>query len=385
MNRSAGHYEETSVAGEAVEAFVPKMLPPKPPLKIDDSMASLLNTATIELAQLNTAAQLVPDKDWFIYGFVRKEAILTSQIEGYQPTLDDLFSFEATKKEPAPDLREACNYLDALEYARAELRKPNGLPLSLRLLKQSHKRLMQGVRGAHKQPGSFRTSQNWIGGTRPGNASFVPPPPNKLMECLDSLEKYLHEENELPKLVRIGLIHVQFETIHPFLDGNGRLGRLLIVLLLEEWGLLESPLLYLSVYFKRHRQLYYSLLSEVRVSGDWETWTSFFLEGVATVSREARILAQDLFSMVEQHRISVLDSPNSSVTGLRLLEELPKHPIITLQRAVDLLNTTKPTATKAINLLAGLGILQEMETGKRPRTFACQEYLDLLREDTEGI
>ena len=154
---------------------------------------------------------------------------------------------------------------------------------------------------------------------------------------------------------------------------------------IRQWGLLESSLLYLSVYFKRHRQLYYSLLSEVRVSGDWETWTSFFLEGVATVSREARILAQDLFSMVEQHRISVLDSPNSSVTGLRLLEELPKHPIITLQRAVDLLNTTKPTATKAINLLAGLGILQEMETGKRPRTFACQEYLDLLREDTEGI
>lgn len=382
MNRSTGKYVSTSVAGETVHAFMPSPLPPKPALEIDSAMEDLLSKASAGLEQLNLASAMIPDRNVFIYGFVRKEAILTSQIEGYQPTLTDLFSLEAKGHEPGFDLAEACNYIDALEYSREELHKPRGLPLSLRLFKQTHRRLMRGVRGAHQHPGSFRTSQNWIGGTRPGNAIFVPPPPEKLTDCLGALEKYLHTGNGLPKLIRIGLIHVQFETIHPFLDGNGRLGRLLIALLLEQWGLLDSPLLYISLYFKRHRREYYRLLSEVRETGDWEAWINYFLEGINAVSREASSAARNLFAILENDRKKLLIAPDVSVSSMRLLEKLPQQPIVTLQKVVEMLQTTKPTATKAIAVLGGLGILHETETEKRPRTFEYKEYLDLLRLGT---
>lgn len=387
MKRKTGHYAITTTAGEKVKAFVPDSLPPKPSIKLDAKISDALDRATLELGRLNVAANMVPNAEWFIYGFVRKEAVVTSQIEGYEPTLSDLFSWEAKsdRQEPGLDLKEVCNYLDALEYARAELANPRGLPISLRLLKQTHKRLMQGVRGAAKQPGRFRTSQNWIGGTRPGNAAFVPPPPDKLTDCLDALEKYIHKGNDLPKLVRIGFVHVQFETIHPFLDGNGRLGRLLIALLLEQWGLLSSPLLYISVYFKRNRAEYYDRLASIRKDGDWEGWTLFFLEGVASMGREATVTAEELFKLLERDRLTLLGATNSSVSGLRLLDQLASHPHITLSRAVQLLGTSKPTATKAISLLAENGILQEMATEKRPRTFVYQEYIDLLKEDTEAI
>jgi Fic family protein len=386
LKRKTGHYVITTTAGEKVKAFVPDSLPPKPSIKLDAKISDALDRATLELGRLNVAANMVPNAEWFIYGFVRKEAVVTSQIEGYEPTLSDLFSWEAKsdRQEPGLDLKEVCNYLDALEYARAELANPRGLPISLRLLKQTHKRLMQGVRGAAKQPGRFRTSQNWIGGTRPGNAAFVPPPPNKLTDCLDALEKYIHKGNDLPKLVRIGFVHVQFETIHPFLDGNGRLGRLLIALLLEQWGLLSSPLLYISVYFKRNRAEYYDRLASIRKDGDWEGWTLFFLEGVASMGREATVTAEELFKLLERDRLTLLGATNSSVSGLRLLEQLASHPYMTLSRAVQLLGTSKPTATKAISLLAENGILQEMATEKRPRTFVYQEYIDLLKEDTEA-
>lgn len=387
MKRTTGHYVTTTTAGEKVRAFVPDPLPPKPSLKLDAKINDVLNLATIELGRLNVAANLIPNADLFIYGFVRKEAVVTSQIEGYEPTLSDLFSWEArsNRQEPGLDLKEVCNYLDALEYARAELANPRGLPISLRLLKQTHKRLMQGVRGAAKQPGHFRTSQNWIGGTRPGKAAFVPPPPDKLHDCLGSFEKYIHQGNDLPKLVRMGMVHVQFETIHPFLDGNGRLGRLLIALLLEQWGLLSSPLLYISVYFKRNRAEYYERLASIRKDGDWEGWTLFFLNGVASMAREATVTAEELFKLVERDRLMLLEAPNSSVSGLRLLDSLASHPYITLSRAVQILGTSKPTANKAMSLLTEIGILKEVDSEKRPRTLVYQEYIDLLKEDTEGI
>jgi Fic family protein len=235
---------------------------------------------------------MVPSLDWFIYAFVRKEAVLSSQIEGTQATLVDLLTFEAQGTEepstpPNADIEEVCNYLEALTYSRTQIADPKGLPLSMRLLSETHQRLMRGVRGAEKLPGEVRRSQNWIGGSRPGNAAYVPPPPHALAEVLSAFEKYLHADDTLPPLVRAGLLHVQFETIHPYLGGNGRIGRLLVTLLLEHWKLVTKPLLYLSLYFKRHREDYYRRLTAVRVDGDWEGWLDFFLDGVATIADEA--------------------------------------------------------------------------------------------------
>jgi Fic family protein len=386
MKRKTGKYVVSTTAGEEVKAFVPEPLPPKPPLRLDKSLKAALESAERELARLDVAAKMVPDPEWFIYGFVRKEAVLTSQIEGYAPTLSDLLSWEAEaankKTEPGIDLKETCNYLDALSYARTELAKPKGLPLSLRLIKETHKRLMQGARGEKKQPGEFRTSQNWIGGSRPGNAFFIPPPPDNLPDCLDEFEKYLHHSDDSPKLVRIALAHAQFETIHPFLDGNGRLGRLLIALLLEQWGLLGSPMLYISVYFKRNQQEYYERLNKVRTAGDWEGWTRFFLEAVTDVAAEATLKAEEIFRLFECDRRLLLAAPDSSVTGMRLLDHLYRNPYLTLSSAVKLLNVSKPTASKAISLLASLAILQEVDVRKRPRTYVYKEYLDLLKEET---
>lgn len=278
MPRVTGQYETTLYGEEAVRAFVPEPLPPEnPPLAVPED---LLRRALQELARLDVASRMVPALDWFIYAFVRKEAVVSSQIEGTQATLMDVLAHEATGTTPVvEDITEVCNYLEALKYARAQLAAPDGLPLSLRLLREVHAVLMSGVRGAEKQPGSFRTSQNWIGGSRPGNARFVPPPPLRLMDCLGNLERYLHADDGLHPLLRAGLVHVQFETIRPFLDGNGRLGRLLVTLLLEHWQILSSPMLYLSLYFKRHRDDYYSHLSAVRAEGDWEGWMRFLLEG----------------------------------------------------------------------------------------------------------
>lgn len=236
--------------------------------------------------RLELAGEMVPSLDWFIYAFVRKEAVLSSQIEGTQATLMDLLNYEAERDAPPPnaDVEEVCNYLDALTYAREQLASPSGLPLSIRLLNEAHRLLLRGARGANKQPGEMRRSQNWIGGSRPGNATYVPPPPHALPEALSAFERYIHQEDDTPSLIRAGLLHVQFESIHPYLDGNGRIGRLLVTLLLEHWGLLARPLLYLSLFFKRHRQEYYRRLNAVRVDGDWEGWLDFFLDGVATIA-----------------------------------------------------------------------------------------------------
>lgn len=384
--RTTGRNLVRTIGGEEVATFVPYPLPPRePPLELDAKRSGLLARAEHALARLEVAGEMVPSLDWFIYAFVRKEAVVSSQIEGNQATLVDLLEYEAEadERQPVEDVREVCNYLDAVKYVRAQLASPKGLPLSMRLLHEAHRRLMRGVRGRSKQPGEVRRSQNWIGGTRPGNALFVPPPPEEVPALLGDLEKYLHTEDTLPPLVRIGIAHVQFETIHPYLDGNGRIGRLLITLLIEHWKLLSAPLLYLSLFFKRHRVEYYRLLGEVRRSGDWEGWTDFFLEGVATIADEAVAAARDVFALVSADRQRVLAASGASVIAVRLLEQLPVHPVVTIPGIVELLSTTKPTAGKAVQLLEGLGVLVETTDKKRDRTFAYRKYLDKLRSGTE--
>ncbi len=384
--RTTGRKLPHMIGGEAVAPFIPEPLPPRePPLLIDEQRAGLLARAERSLARLEVAGEMVPSLDWFIYAFVRKEAVITSQIEGTQATLVDLLEYEAQKdvRGPDEDVREVCNYVDALKYTRAQLASPKGLPLSMRLLHEAHKRLLRGVRGANKQPGEVRRSQNWIGGTRPGNAAYLPPPPEEVPALLGGLEKYLHADDQLPALVRIGLAHVQFETIHPYLDGNGRIGRLLVTLLLEHWKQLSAPLLYLSLYFKRHRAEYYRLLTAVRMQGDWETWTDFFLEGVATIADEGVATARDVFALVSADRQRVLAASGASVVAVRLLDELPTRPVITIPGIVKLLETTKPTAGKAVQILEKVGVLVETSGKLRDRTFAYKKYLDRLRAGTE--
>jgi Fic family protein len=385
MARIVGETRKSTVAGETVAAFVPSPLPPSdPPVAVDD-LGDVLPRAKHALSRLDLAGEMVPSLDWFIYAFVRKEAVVSSQIEGTEATLDDLLTFEATPEgtKPGADVEEVCNYLDALTWARRELGRPQGLPLSMRLIHGVHRRLMKGVRGASKEPGEVRRSQNWVGGTRPGNAAYVPPPPEEVPRLLGDLESYIHAEDTLPPLVRAGLVHVQFESIHPYLDGNGRVGRLLIALLLEHWKLLGAPLLYLSLHFKRRRPDYYRLLDEVRRTGDWEQWSRFFLEGVAEIAEESATTARDLYRLVSRDRDRVLTAKGSSLTAARLLEILPRHPIVTIPGVVRMLETTKPTATKSIALLEALGILRETTGRKRDRAYRYAGYLARLRSGTE--
>jgi len=387
MARIVGTYEKVSTAGETVNAFVPAPLPPnKPPLNMDDEFTSLLHRAETAIARLKLAGSMVPSLDWLLYSFVRKEAVVTSQIEGTQATLVDLLMYEAVGKTDAvddEDVKQVCNYLDALTYSRKQMRSKKGLPLSIRLLNEAHKRLMKNAAGGDRRPGEIRRSQNWIGGTRPGNAVFVPPPHHLLNDLLGALEKYIHAEDSFPPLVRAGLLHVQFETIHPYLDGNGRIGRLLITLLLEHWDVLNSPLLYLSLYFKRHRAEYYRRLDAVRIEGDFEGWLKYFLEGVAVIAEETVSTTQTLFAMISSDRNKVLSGRLTSVASIRLFELLPAHPIITVAEAVKLLKTTKPTATKAVSGLVDSGILVETTGRRRDRAYSYEAYLDLLRTGTE--
>jgi len=386
--RSTGRYERTQVGGEEVSAFIPEPLPPSaPPLVLDTALQERHRAAEQALARLELAGEMVPSLDWFIYAFVRKEAVLSSQIEGTQATLVDLLTFEAQSTErsarPDAEVEEVCNYLEALSFTRAQLADPRGLPLSMRLLNETHRRLLHGVRGKDKRPGEVRVSQNWIGGSRPGNAAYVPPPPHALGEQLSALERYFHAPDALPPLVRAGLLHVQFETIHPYLDGNGRIGRLLVTLLLEHWQLLKQPLLYLSLFFKRHRDQYYRRLTAVRSEGDWEGWLDFFLDGVATIAEEAVLSARELFALVTSDRNRVLTNADVSVISLRLFELLPRHPVVTIASVMNLLETTKPTAGRAVDTLVASGVLVETTGKKRDRSFSYRAYLDRLRAGTE--
>jgi Fic family protein len=387
MTRITGTYRTTVVGDEKVNAFIPFPLPPKkPPLVIDAKVKALHDKALAAVKSLAVAGDMVPSAEWFLYGFVRKEALISSQIEGTQATLLDVLTYEATNEAERPiDAEEVCNYVEALAYARAEIAKPKGLPLCVRLICAVHKRLMRGARGVEKRPGVIRATQNWIGGTRPGNARFVPPPPDAVPDALAALERWIHADDPLPPLVRAGLAHVQFETIHPFLDGNGRIGRLLIALLIEHWGLLKTPLLYLSLAFKRHRDKYYRRLLEVRNKGDWEGWTTFYLRCVCEAADDGVSAAKRIFNLIEKDRRAVANHEATTIPAIRLFDFLPEHPIVTVSSAMELINTSKPTATKAVNALHKAGIFEETTGKRRGRVYAYGAYLKVLAEDTAQI
>ena len=383
MNRQTGQYRTSTYLGEEVHAFVPYPLPPAdPPLVIDGCAAELHTDARTALARLSVAGTMVPSTDWFLYGFVRKEAVITSRIEGTQATLRDVLTFEATERSDRPnDVREVCNYVEALTHAREQLAHPHGLPLSIRLLCDTHRILMQGIRGENKLPGEIRRSQNWIGGSRPGRARFVPPPPEEVPCTLGAMERWLHADSDLFPLVRIALAHVQFETIHPFLDGNGRIGRLLIALLAEHWQLLEQPLLYVSVPFRRAQQEYYARLDAVRREGDWEGWVRFFLECVREAADDGVLIAQALHALVGRDRNRIIAHDRATVATVQLLDRLPSNPVVTVPGASELLGLTAPPTRKAIELLMSLNILREITGKRRGRAYAYNEYLQILTGD----
>lgn len=378
--RAVGTYVTTTTLGEPVRSFVPRPLPPaRPPLALETLMPKLAD-ADMALARLNGMAALVPSVDWLLYSAIRKEALLTSQIEGTQATLADLFNDEAGMPlANTDDVEEVTNYLRAWRYVREQLLNPRGLPISTRLLCKAHKLLLDGARGGGKQPGELRRSQNWIGGTRPGNAVFVPPPADRVPTLLADLERYIHDERaRLPALIRVALVHVQFETIHPFLDGNGRLGRLLIAALMEQWGLLPQPLMYLSGYLKQHQREYYRRLTAVRTEGDWEGWVAFFLEGVAAAAGDAERGVVSVASLIATDRRRLLAAPRVGAVALRLFELLPVMPRFAIDAVRQRLTTTFPTATAAVRLLEELGIVTEVTGQKTKRSYSYQAYVDLL-------
>ncbi|BBA68717.1 Fic family protein [Geobacter sulfurreducens] len=366
---------------EGYSAFVPHPLPPNPPLQIDDEMGWLMERANRALGRLDGCTYTLPNPDLFLYMYVRKEAVLSSQIEGTQASLDDLLEYEGEieGKSSPDDINEVSNYVDAMNYGLERLQE---LPLSLRLIKEIHARLMAGIRGGHKSPGEFRTSQNWIGGTRPGNAAFVPPPANEVVTCLGDLEKFLHDES-VPPLLKAGLAHAQFETIHPFLDGNGRMGRLLIAFILCHDQVLEKPLLYLSLFFKKHRQEYYERLNAVRRDGDWEGWIKYYLQGVYEISKQATDAAKAIMDLMARDRQKVTGLGKAAPTALTLLEMLYRKPYVTIPYVARELRISSPAAGKAVNNLAALGILTEVSGKKRDRVFLHESYLSIIREGTE--
>lgn len=382
MNRSTGTYVISTTLGEPVRAFVPHALPPTRPALAPAIYVDLNRQAELALARLTGVSGLVPSVDWLLYSAIRKEALLTSQIEGTQATLTDLFDEEAGFKiNNTDDVQEVTNYLRAFRWVQAQLRDPQGLPISIRLLCDAHRLLLDGVRGAGKQPGELRRSQNWIGGTRPGNAAFVPPPPEHVPALLTDMEHFIHDDGTaLPPLVRVALIHAQFETIHPFLDGNGRIGRLLIAALLEHWGLLAEPLMYLSGYLKQHQAEYYRRLSIIRTEGDWESWVAFFLEGVFVAAGDAERNIIEVASLVAADRKRLLQSPKAGPASYRLFEMLPMMPRFTIERVRQQLDTSFPTATAAVKVLEDLGIVAEMTGQKKNRSYSYQAYVELLKE-----
>jgi len=380
MTRTTGTYSISTTSGESVRAFVPYPLPPSEPDLSPAVFTELNRQAELALARLAGVSGLVPSVDWLLYSAIRKEALLTSQIEGTQATLTDLFDDEAGfKVSNTDDVKEVTNYLRAFRWAQGQLRDPTGLPISVRLLCEAHRCLLEGARGAGKQPGELRQSQNWIGGTRPGNAAFVPPPPEHVPTLLTDMERFIHATTtDLPPMVKVALIHAQFETIHPFLDGNGRIGRLLIAFLLEHWGLLSEPLMYLSGYLKQHQVEYYRRLSAIRTDGDWESWVTFFLEGVATAAGDAEKNIIEVASLVAKDRKRLLQSAKAGPANYRLFELLPMMPRFTIERVRQQLDTSFPTATAAVKVLEDLGIVTEMTGQKKNRSYSYQDYVELL-------
>ncbi len=380
MKRFTGTYAISTTLGESVRAFVPHPLPPTAPALVAADFSDLNRQAELALARLAGVSGLVPSVDWLLYSAIRKEALLTSQIEGTQATLTDLFDEEAGfKVSNTDDVEEVTNYLRAFRWSQEQLRDPKGLPISVRLLCEAHRRLLDGARGAGKQPGELRRSQNWIGGTRPGNAVFVPPPPEHVPSLLADMERFIHDTStDLPPMVKVALIHAQFETIHPFLDGNGRIGRLLIAALFEHWGLLSEPLMYLSGYLKQHQAEYYRRLSAIRTDGDWESWVSFFLEGVAIAAGDAEKNIIEVASLVATDRRRLLQSAKAGPASYRLFEMLPMMPRFTIERVRQQLETSFPTATAAVKALEELGIVTEITGQKKNRSYSYQAYVELL-------
>lgn len=379
-----GTYDVAVVGGQRVEAFVPAPLPPVPALDLTGSLQPLLERAHLALGRLDSIAALLPDRSLFLYSYVRKEAVLSSRIEGTQSSLSDLLLFEMDEAPGVPlaDVVEVSNYVAALDHGLARLR--GGFPLSNRLLREVHGVLLARGRGSGKAPGEFRRSQNWIGGSRPGNARFVPPPYTEVEPCMAALERFLHANDDgLPVLVRAGLAHVQFETIHPFLDGNGRVGRLLITFLLCQAGVLREPLLYLSLHVKQHRAAYYDLLGGVRHDGDWEAWLQFFLDGVGVTAEGAVSAAQRLSALFAQDREHILPTGRRAGSVLRVFDALKKRPVSSLQQLSGLSGLTFPTTGAAMDVLVSLGIAREMTGKRRNRVFAYGSYLDVLNEGTE--
>ena len=380
MTRTTGTYSISTTLGESVRAFVPHALPPSVPALSPEVFTDLNRQAELALARLAGVSGLVPSVDWLLYSAIRKEALLTSQIEGTQATLTDLFDEEAGfKVSNTDDVEEVTNYLHAFRWTQEQLRDPKGLPISVRLLCEAHRRLLDGARGAGKQPGELRQSQNWIGGTRPGNAVFVPPPPEHVPTLLADMERFIHDTaTDLPPMVKVALIHAQFETIHPFLDGNGRIGRLLIAALFGHWGLLSEPLMYLSGYLKQPQAEYYRRLSAIRTEGDWESWVTFFLEGVATAAGDAEKNIIEVASLVATDRRRLLQSAMAGPASYRLFEMLPMMPRFTIERVRQQLDTSFPTATAAVKALEELGIVAEMTGQKKNRSYSYQAYVELL-------
>lgn len=378
--RSTGTYVTSSTLGEVVRAFVPHPLPPVGPALLPEDFALLNQSAELALARLKGVSGLVPSVEWLLYSAIRKEALLTSQIEGTQATLADLFDDEAgLTLSNTDDVEEVTNYVRAFRWVQDQLRSPEGLPISTRLMCDAHRLLMKGTRGHSKQPGELRRSQNWIGGTRPGNAAFVPPPPEHVADLLTGLERFIHDDNTtLAPLVKVALVHAQFETIHPFLDGNGRIGRLLIAALLEHWQLLPEPLMVVSAYLKQHQQTYYQRLSAIRTDGDWEGWLTFFLEGVTHAAQQAEASIVATASLISADRRRLLESPKVGAASYRLFEMLPMMPRFTIERVRQALGTTFPTANAAVKTLEALGIVVELTGQKKNRFYSYQAYVTLL-------
>lgn len=380
-----GDFILTAVGGEQVRAYLPPPLPPKPALCLD-GLYGLMEAANQALGRLDGIASILPDTPLFLYMYVRKEALLSSQIEGTQSSLSDLLLFESDEIPGVPldDVQEVSNYVAAMNYGLERLR--GGFPLSLRLIREIHDILLSKGRGSTKQPGEFRRSQNWIGGTRPGNAVFVPPPPDKVRDCMGAFEKFIYEEeSKLPALIKAALLHVQFESIHPFLDGNGRLGRLLITFLLCAEGVLREPILYLSLFFKAHRRHYYELLQKVREEGDWEAWLDFFLTGVKETSEQAAEAARRILAIFEQNRRKIENLGRPAASALRVHQYLQSKPILSVPIAAKELGMSAPTVRKSVEHLTELNITREATGKKRGKLFVYDDYLTLLNEGTEAL
>lgn len=374
----------STVGGEPCKAFIPNPLPPQPELQIDVKMQTLLDEALLSLGRLDSISTLLPDTQLFIYMYVRKEAVLSSQIEGTQSSLSDLLKHEGDVKKgvPVADIREVSNYVSALEHGLQRLRE--GFPISLRLIRELHGILLQSGRGSFKDPGEFRKSQNWIGGTRPGNAVYVPPPPDELIHCLSDFEAFLHDKpTRLPVLIKIALAHVQFESIHPFLDGNGRVGRLLITLLLCWMGVLCDPTLYLSLYFKTNRSEYYDLLQNVRVNGEWEKWLKFFLKGVVETANSAIQTAKSLVEIFEKDRQKIQAIGLSAGSALRVHHALQQFPISRLNKLAQMTKLSYPTVKHAVEKLVELKLVSEVTGLKRGKLYCYDQYLNILNEGTQ--